>query len=95
MTHMDRVGMRAMRQNLSRYAQRARRGESFLITDRGRDVAQLGPAPSRASAIDRMVAERGAQRGHGHLVDLLEDLPEPIPGPATSEVLAELRSERA
>lgn len=94
MTHMELVGIREMRQNLSRYAQRARHGESFLITDRGQEIAQLTPAPSRASAIDRLVAERGARRGQGSLLDVLEDLPEPIPGPPSNEVLDELRSER-
>jgi prevent-host-death family protein len=94
MTHMELVGIREMRQNLSRYAQRARHGESFLITDRGQEVAQLTPAPGRASVIDRLVAERGAMRGQGNLLDVLEELPAPIPGPPSSEVLGELRSER-
>jgi len=94
MTHMERVGIREMRQSLSRYARRAREGESFLITDRGHEVAQLTPAPGRASAIDRLVAERGARRGHGKLLDALEELPEPISGPPSAEVLDELRSER-
>lgn len=52
MTHMERVGIREMRRHLSRYAQRARAGESFLITDRGSEVAQLVPAPMRAPAAD-------------------------------------------
>lgn len=95
MTHMERVGIREMRQNLSRYAQRARQGESFLITDRGDEVARLVPAPTRASAIDRLVAERGARRGHGNLLDVLDDLSAPIAGPPTSEVLDEIRAERA
>jgi len=95
MTHMERVGIREMRQHLSRYAQRARRGESFVITDRGADVAQLGPAPSRASVIDRLVAERGARRGVGSLVDVLDELPEMIPGPPSAEVLDEIRADRA
>jgi prevent-host-death family protein len=94
MTHIERVGIRAMRQHLSRYAQRARRGESFVITDRGVEVAQLVPAPSRASAIDRLVAERGARRGHGSLLDVLEQLPEPIPGPPTADVLDAVRTDR-
>jgi antitoxin (DNA-binding transcriptional repressor) of toxin-antitoxin stability system len=94
MTHMELVGIREMRQNLSRYAQRARGGESFLITDRGQEIAQPTPAPGRASAIDRLVAERGARRGQGDLLDVLEELPEPITGPPSSEVLDELRSER-
>lgn len=94
MTHMERVGIREMRQNLSRYAQRARHGESFVITDRGTEVAQLGPARARASAIDRLVAERGARRGHGLLLDVLDALPEPIAGPPSSQVLDEIRAER-
>jgi len=94
MTHMERVGIREMRQNLSRFAKRARGGESFVITDRGNEIAQLGPAPARASAIDRLVAERGARRGHGSLLDVLDDLEEPVPGPASSEVLDEIRAER-
>jgi prevent-host-death family protein len=94
MTHMERVGIREMRQNLSRYAQRARQGESFVITDRGQEVAQLTPARGRATAVDRLVAERGARRGQGSLIDILEQLPAPIPGPPSVEMLDELRSER-
>ena len=92
---MERVGIRKMRQHLSRYAQRARLGESFLITDRGNEVAQLVPAPSRASAVDRLVAERDARRGRGKLLDALDELGEPIPGPPTSEVLDDIRAQRA
>lgn len=68
---MERVGIREMRQNLSQYAQRVRHGESFVITDRGSEIAQLVPAAERASAIDRLVAERKARRGHGNLLDVL------------------------
>jgi antitoxin (DNA-binding transcriptional repressor) of toxin-antitoxin stability system len=93
---MERVGIRDMRQNLSRYAQSAKSGESFpLITDRGAEVAQLSPAPARASVVDRLVAERGARRGHGDLLAVLDELPEPIPGPPTADVLDELRADRA
>lgn len=94
MTHMEFVGIREMRQNLSRYAQRARHGESFLITDRGQEIAQLTPAPGRATAVDRLVAERGASRGQGSLLDALGQLRSPIPGPPSDDVLDELRSER-
>ncbi len=91
---MEFVGIREMRQNLSKYARRARSGESFVITDRGQPLAQLGPAPDRASVIDRLVAERCARRGQGNLLNVLEDLPEPIPGPSSEAVLDELRGER-
>lgn len=94
MTHMEFVGIREMRQNLSRYTRRASSGESFVITDRGNAIAQLNPAPGRASTIDRLVAERGARRGQGSLLDVLDELPEPIPGPSSKTVLDELRGER-
>ncbi len=95
MTHMEHVGIREMRQNLSRYARRARAGESFVITDRGSAVAQLGPASAHASATDRLVAEHGARRGHGSLLAALPELSEPIPGPPTSETLDDLRADRS
>lgn len=94
MTHMQRVGIREMRQNLSRYTRRARAGESFAITDRGEEIARLVPAPSLASVVDRLVAQRGARRGHGNLLELLDELPSPIPGPATADVLDEIRADR-
>lgn len=94
MTHMERVGIRSMRQNLSHYARRAGAGESFLITDRGSEIAQLGPAATRASVIDRLVAERNARRGHGSLLDVLEELAEPLTGPPSSQILDEIRAER-
>lgn len=94
MTHMERVGIRAMRQNLSSYLQRVRGGESFVITDRGSELARLVPAATRASVVDRLVAERGARRGHGSMLDVLEELSEPIAGPTSSEVLDAVRAER-
>jgi hypothetical protein len=56
---------------------------------------QLGPAPTRATSIDRLVAERGARRGHGDLLEALDQLPEAIEGPPTRVVLDEIRAERA
>ena len=94
MTHMERVGIREMRQNLSSYARRVRAGESFVITERGAEVAQMIPAPTLATPVDRLVAERGARRGRGSLLEMLDELPDPISGPPTSDVLDELRAER-
>lgn len=94
MTHMELVGIREMRQSLSRYARRAKHGESFVLTDRGQPVAQLTPVRGRATAIDRLVAERDARRGEGNLLDAIEELREPIPGPPSEQLLDELRSER-
>jgi len=91
---MERVGIREMRQNLSRYAQRARDGESFVLTDRGEEIARLVPAPGRMSLLDRLVAERGAQPPRGKPSDVLETLPVEAPGPPSEEILEEQRAER-
>lgn len=95
MTHMERIGIREMRQHLSRYTRRARDGESFVITDRGDEVARLVPAVGRATALDRLAATRGVRRGNGDLLRVLDTLEAPIPGPPSGDVLDELRADRA
>lgn len=45
---MADVGIRELKQNLSRYVERAERGELLRVTDRGRPKALLGPLPGRA-----------------------------------------------
>ncbi len=51
---MDRIGVRELRQNASKYLSRVEKGESIEVTDRGRLVALLVPAP--VSTYDRLVA---------------------------------------
>jgi prevent-host-death family protein len=41
---MNQVGVRELRQNLSRYLVQVKAGESFLVTERGREVARLTPS---------------------------------------------------
>jgi len=45
---MSAVCLRELKNNLSRYVQRVRSGETVLITDRGEVVAELSP-PRRTS----------------------------------------------
>jgi prevent-host-death family protein len=40
---MERVGVRRLRDALSRYVRRAARGERILVTEHDRPVASLGP----------------------------------------------------
>jgi prevent-host-death family protein len=42
---MERIGVRELRQNASRYLARVASGESIEVTDRGRAVAVLIPIP--------------------------------------------------
>jgi prevent-host-death family protein len=66
----ETVGVAQLRQNLSEYLRRIEAGERFVVTDRSRPVASLGPLAE--SARERLVAE-------GRL------LPARRPGTATTE----------
>ncbi len=65
-----RVGIRELRQNLSVYIRRIRRGERFEVTDRGRPVGLLLPLPEEMSPLERLIAEGRATRPVGNLLDL-------------------------
>jgi len=69
---MQVVNIKALKAKLSAYLRDVARGESFLVTDRGRVVARLGPdsaqAPSDADSLAARVARIGARpplRGRG------------------------------
>jgi prevent-host-death family protein len=40
----ERVGVRELRQNLSRYLERVKAGDSLTVTEHGREVARLVPS---------------------------------------------------
>lgn len=90
----DAVGVRELRQNLSRYLERVKAGESLVVTERGREVARLTPSGPKDSAIARLVAERGATMPTGNLLDLVPERGRPAEGPPSQQVLDELREER-
>ena len=54
---MEIVGIRELRQNLSVYLARVRRGETLTVTDRRQIVAVLAPAGRSSDAIAHMAAE--------------------------------------
>lgn len=91
----ERVGVRELRQNLSRWLRRVESGETFEVTERGRPVAQLTPLPPDDDVIARLSREgRIARAATGNLADL----PPPPPGPpgekSLSEILQELREDK-
>lgn len=92
---MNHVGVRQLRKNLSRYLVQVKAGESFVVTERGREVARLTPSGSADSPIARLVAERGATMPRGDLLSRVRasSMP-PAVGPPSLEVLDELREER-
>jgi prevent-host-death family protein len=54
---MDRIGIRELRQNASKYISRVKAGETLEVTEHGRPVAVLAPVPESVSVVDRLVAE--------------------------------------
>ena len=54
----DRVGVRELRQNLSRYLDRVKAGEDLVVTEHGREVALLVPAAAGGYA--ELAADFGA-----------------------------------
>lgn len=58
---VERVGVRELRQNLSVYLDRVKLGETLTVTEHGRVVALLQPAPASASPLDALI-DRGLAR---------------------------------
>jgi prevent-host-death family protein len=65
------VGVRQLKNSLSRYLRAVRQGEVILVTERGSVIAELRPRPGDASDEDAALAElelRGVlTRGQGRL----------------------------
>ncbi len=53
---MIQVGVRELRNNLSRYLERVRGGEEVIVTDRGSAVARVLPVTTER-VLDRLIAE--------------------------------------
>jgi len=53
--HMD-VGVRELKERLSHYLERAARGETIRVTDRGMPKALLGPVPGKARIDEGLAA---------------------------------------
>lgn len=53
---MTEVGIRELRDNLSRYLDRIQQGEEVVVTDRGRAIARVLPV-SGERTIDRLIRE--------------------------------------
>jgi prevent-host-death family protein len=70
------VGVRDLRQNLSRYLERVKEGETLTVTERGHEVARL--VPSR-DAIDPHYLELAEQYGATiptkSLLEVIDNLP--------------------
>jgi prevent-host-death family protein len=85
----DRVGVRELRQDLSRYLRRVQAGERLIVTERGRPVAELAPWADTTDPIDRLIAAGRARRGGGRLLSV-----KPVDRPVSTAGTDALEMER-
>jgi prevent-host-death family protein len=92
------VGVRELRQNLSKYLTRVKRGETLTVTERGHEVARLVPSRPDIDPYYLELAEKyGATIPKGNLVETSRNLPprrKPAPAGTTDAILAEDRRDR-
>lgn len=92
------VGVRELRQNLSKYLMRVKKGETLAVTERGHEVARLVPSRPDVDPYYLKIAEKyGATIPRGDLVETSRNLPprsKPAPAGTTDAILAEDRRDR-
>jgi prevent-host-death family protein len=91
----DTVGVRELRQNLSKYLDRVKAGEALVVTERGRVVARLVPSGAAAEPYAELAARFGASVPVERLEAIAARLPaRATEAGATDAYLAEARAER-
>ena len=95
-THMSSiVGVRELRQNLSKYLARVKEGEDLEVTERGEVVARLVPAGASTRASSALVVEFGATLPVEPFEVIANRLsPASVPAGTTDRYLADTRAER-
>jgi prevent-host-death family protein len=96
-THMSAgVGVRELRQNLSKYLDRVKDGESLVVTERGREVARLIPSGSLAEPYVGLAERFGATVPVETLESIADRLPPRRAAAGTTDAyLAETRADRS
>lgn len=87
------VGVRELRQNLSVYLDRVKKGEALTVTEHGAAVAILRPLPTSPTVLARLVAEGRATAP----ARSLRNLPRPLAvrlKKRLTEILDDIRDER-
>lgn len=89
------VGVRELRQNLSRYLDRVKRGEALVVTERGQEVARLVPSGASIDPYLELAQRMGATVPVARLEDVAARMSTPgAPAGTTDAYLAETRRER-
>jgi antitoxin (DNA-binding transcriptional repressor) of toxin-antitoxin stability system len=92
---MRAVGIKTLKNKLSEYVRIAAAGETVLVTDRDRIVAELGPPrPGRAELlVDAQLAD-AVRRGWIHAPTLRGGVPPRLPDTTLARLLADLDASR-
>jgi prevent-host-death family protein len=89
----ENVGVRELRQNLSKYLDRVKAGEGLVVTEHGREVAHLVPAGM--DGYKELAARFGASLPVESLESIVAGLaPRGAPAGTTDAFLAESRAPR-
>ena len=89
---MASVGVRALRDNLSRYLRRVREGESLVITDHGKPIGELTPAATgRTAERARELVRKGVASWSGGKPKGLARPPRPRAGLVSDAVIEDRR----
>lgn len=78
------IGIRELRQNLSKTIDRVRAGETIEVTKDGDPVARIVPV-TYPTKLDQLIAEGKATKGRGSLTEYLNAHP---PRPSTTGITA-------
>ena len=93
---MKTVGLKVLKNKLSEYVRIAAKGETVLVTDRGRVVAEMNaPQPAHKDGKKESVIERGVREGW--IKPATRRGPPPPPPPAVmtlEELLEEIAADR-
>lgn len=90
------VGVRELRQNLSKYLDRVKDGEALTVTERGREVARLIPAGAVAERYASLATQFGSTVPVERVDAIARRLPaRSAPAGTTDAHLAEDRGDRA
>jgi antitoxin (DNA-binding transcriptional repressor) of toxin-antitoxin stability system len=94
---MRSVGIKLLKNRLSEYVRLAAGGETVLVTDRDRVVAELGPpGPGRSPLVsDALLLDAVRQGWISPPLSAVGDLPARKPVMKLSELLHDLRADRA
>jgi prevent-host-death family protein len=91
---MIEVGIRELKNGLSRYLKRVRRGETIVVTDRGEPVARMIPAGVPEHIAKLMAEGRITWSGRPLRLPPERVRPGPGPGPPLSDYISEDREDR-